>query len=142
MTEALLVALLAVGCGASAPLGSDAGRDAAVAAPDAGGASRDALDAPAAEVQMTDAADAPDVADDGTTCCPIDPYPTSCLHGGGSNENGCFSVCDFWCAINWRIELDAKGCPAWRMDYRQPAPGENQLCEPDPDAGRDAPAEE
>jgi hypothetical protein len=51
---------------------------------------------------------------------------------GGYGPQGCYIACDFWCSTNWRVEPDAHGCPAWRYDFRSPAPGEDPNCFPIP----------
>jgi predicted small lipoprotein YifL len=128
---------LLLACGSKAPLhqSSDGGGDVGheVSAPRA--------DAPVTPIDLVtrdapaDRTDADASADDGPRCCEPGPGPASCLDlGGAKNKFGCFVVCDFWCSTNWRLELDDRGCPAWRMDYRKPAPGESELCFPDADA--------
>jgi hypothetical protein len=68
-------------------------------------------------------------------CCPPDAVPSGCMHIGGYSAAACPVTCDFWCSTNWRIVNDAHGCPMWRYDTRAPAPGENSVCFPLPDAG-------
>jgi len=132
--RALLVMPFLLGCGGAAPLhhtgdgGGDVGSESSAPGQDAPSASFDLVtrDAPA---DQTDADASPA---DGPRCCEPGPGPgSSCQDLGGSNKNGCFVVCDFWCSTNWRLELDDQGCPGWRMAYRMPAPGENMLCFPD-----------
>jgi hypothetical protein len=129
----MVAALLVAGCGSSVPLAADSGRDRARADGDTNGVDVDAIEA-------RPDADGPDAA----RCCPIDPGMVTggCVFLGGRDTHGCFQTCDFYCSLNWRVETDADGCPTWHMDYRAPAPGETPICFPDPDAGRDAPAEE
>jgi hypothetical protein len=127
----ILILTLLVGCGASALVGPDAvPQEVAVLA------DGDGLDSPAAEDVSADG-DA-DAGGDAPACCPPDPGPVfgGCVHLGGMNRYQCHAVCDFWCSTNWRIERDEGGCEVWRMDYRKPAPGENDLCFPGGDAGR------
>ena len=81
-----------------------------------------------------------DAGADGPRCCPRDPMNSGCMDLGGLAQAGCHQVCDFWCSINWRVELDAQGCEVWRMDYRSPAPGETRECLPARDGGADADA--
>jgi len=135
-TWVVSVALLVAGCGAGAPLTSDGGRDHA----NVDLAQRDTNRPDTNDPELRSDADGPDAA----RCCPIDPGVVTggCVFLGGTAGHGCFQTCDFYCSINWRVETGADGCPAWHMDYREPAPGETPICFADPDAGRDAPAEQ
>jgi len=57
------------------------------------------------------------------------------MYAGGSAQYGCVRLCDFFCATKWRIVDDPSGCPVWTYDTRAPAPGENEMCMPEDDAG-------
>ena len=86
---ALLVSVAAAGCGSRSETASDAGT--------AGDA-------------------APNDADAGGACCPMDPRPTACdcVKIGGSSKPGfgCHAVCDY-APVGWQESIDDGGCPVW-----------------------------
>lgn len=88
-----------------------------------------------------------DVSDEAdlSPCCPIDTFPSSCMHLGGSGF--CGQTCDFFCVDTFDLGKDENGCDIWLYERRLPRPGENELCwpiDPDPnidDGGIDGDAE-
>lgn len=142
--SALVLSVIAAGCGAASPIAADGrGADAGATAEhpsDSSDGPREAADADATE-DAPDGPDGADASDGGPACCPIDTSPTGCTNLGGANRHGCYVTCDFYCSTNWRVEPDDRGCPLWKYDVRKPKPGETDTCFVDPNA-RDASSED